>query len=90
MSGHLYAYHHDGRAPYGYSSVQAGERPPGRGQVIAARVGAVLSLGYLAPWAIAAGRGRADSTRIAVINLLTGWTLIGWVAALDMATRDDV
>ncbi|HEY3603549.1 MAG TPA: superinfection immunity protein [Sporichthyaceae bacterium] len=90
MSGHLYAYHHDGRAPYGYASVAGANRRPGRGQVIAARLGAVLTLGYLAPWAVAAGRGRPDSTRIAVLNLVAGWTLIGWVAALDMATRDDV
>jgi hypothetical protein len=90
MSGHLYAYHHDGRAPYGYASVEAGGRQPSRGQVIAARISAVLTLGYLAPWAVAAGRGRPDSTRVGLVNLLTGWTLIGWVAALDLATRDDV
>jgi prepilin-type processing-associated H-X9-DG protein len=90
MSGHLYAYHHDGRAPYGYADAHAADRLPGRGQVVAARVCAVLSLGYLAPWAVAAGRGRPDTARIAALNLFTGWTLIGWVAALDLATRDEV
>jgi hypothetical protein len=90
MSGHLYAYHHDGRAPYGYAGVAAEPRQPSRGHVLAARFGAVLTLGYLAPWAVAAGRGRPDSSRIATLNLLTGWTVIGWVAALDLATREDV
>jgi hypothetical protein len=90
MSGHLYAFHHDGRAPYGYSDVAVDARRPGRGHVLAARTCAVLTLGYLAPWAVAAGRGRSDTTRIGALNLLAGWTVIGWVAALDLATREDV
>jgi hypothetical protein len=90
MSGHLYAFHHDGRAPYGYTDVAVDGTRPGRSHILAARTCAVLSLGYLAPWAVAAGRGRPDSTRIAALNLFTGWTLIGWVAALDLATRDEV
>jgi hypothetical protein len=89
MSGRLYAYHHDGRAPFGWTDVVTAEQPSS-GHVTTARVCAVLSLGYLAPWAVAAGRGRPDSARIALLTLFTGWTVIGWVAAFAMATREDV
>lgn len=46
---------------------------------------AVLSAGYMLPWAIAATRGKANHGSIAAINLLLGWTIVGWVAALVMA-----
>ncbi len=46
---------------------------------------AILTLGYMLPWAIAANRGLRNSAGIFWLNLLTGWTLIGWVAALVMA-----
>jgi len=45
----------------------------------------VLTLAYLLPWAIAATRGKSNSGAIGVLNLLLGWTFIGWVAALVMA-----
>jgi Superinfection immunity protein len=89
MSGRLYAYNHDGRAPFGWTEVLTEERPR-TGHVTTARVCAVLTLGYLAPWAVAAGRGRPDSGRIGMINLFTGWTVIGWIAALGLARHIDV
>lgn len=48
---------------------------------------AVCTLGYLLPWAIAASRGARNSAQVFWLNLLLGWTLIGWVVALVMALR---
>lgn len=47
---------------------------------------AILTGGYMAPWAVAAVR---DVPHWAVfwINLLLGWTIIGWIVALVMALR---
>ena len=45
----------------------------------------VLTGGYLLPWAIAATRGKSNSGTIALVNLLLGWTVVGWVVALVMA-----
>ena len=42
----------------------------------------VLSLGYLLPWAIAIGRDHQSQWGIALLNVLLGWTLIGWIVAL--------
>jgi hypothetical protein len=41
--------------------------------------------GYFLPWAIAATRRKSNSLSIMLINLLLGWTFIGWVIALVMA-----
>lgn len=54
-------------------------------QLIVAWVVAVLTIGYMLPWAIAATRGKSNSGAIGLINLLLGWTLIGWIVALVMA-----
>jgi hypothetical protein len=50
------------------------------------------ALGYLTPMLIAINRYRMGAVylnpdRIAFINLLTGWTVAGWVVALVMACR---
>jgi hypothetical protein len=37
---------------------------------------------YLAPTAIAAYRDHIDKNAIFLVNLLLGWTVIGWVVAL--------
>jgi Superinfection immunity protein len=42
---------------------------------------------YLLPVLIAAGRRVPGIGAVAVINILLGWTLIGWAAALAMALR---
>lgn len=46
---------------------------------------AILSAGYMAPWAVAAVRGRSNVWPVFWVNLLTGWTLIGWAIALYMS-----
>jgi hypothetical protein len=52
-------------------------------------VATALTVGYMLPWAIAATRRKSNAAAIAVLNLLLGWTLIGWVAALVMACLAD-
>jgi hypothetical protein len=42
---------------------------------------------YLLPVLIGSARRVPDIGAVAVINILLGWTLIGWVAALAMALR---
>lgn len=54
-------------------------------QLLIAWTAAVLTLGYMLPWAIAATRGKANSGAIGLLNLLLGWTVVGWVVALVMA-----
>jgi hypothetical protein len=46
---------------------------------------AILTLGYMLPWAIAATRGKSNAAAIGLVNLLAGWTVIGWIVALVMA-----
>jgi UDP-N-acetylmuramyl pentapeptide phosphotransferase/UDP-N-acetylglucosamine-1-phosphate transferase len=48
---------------------------------------AVLTVGYMLPWMIAALRGKSNHWAVMVLNLLLGWTLIGWVIALVMAVN---
>lgn len=70
--------------------VQQYPRPGASGGHIAvAWIVAVLTLGYMLPWAIAATRGRPNTLAIALLNLLVGWTFLGWVAALVMACLSD-
>jgi hypothetical protein len=38
--------------------------------------------GYLLPTAIAAYRDHLDKTAICLVNVLLGWTVLGWVVAL--------
>ena len=46
---------------------------------------ALLSGGYMLPWAVAALRGKSNHWTIFWINLLGGWTVILWIVALVMA-----
>lgn len=54
-------------------------------QATTAWIIAAVTLGYMLPWAIAATRGKSNAGAIGWINLLLGWSLIGWIAALIMA-----
>ena len=54
-------------------------------QATLAWVIAICTLGYMLPWAVAASRGKANTGAIGWLNLLVGWTLIGWIIALVMA-----
>lgn len=42
----------------------------------------VLFALYFVPWIIAASRNHHNRSSIALLNLLLGWTFIGWVVAL--------
>ena len=54
--------------------------------VIASLTSMSLAL-YLLPCLIGCARHAPDMGAVAVINILLGWTLIGWVVALAMAFR---
>lgn len=45
----------------------------------------VMFIGYFLPWIIALLRGTRSNVGIFFINLLFGWTMIGWVIALIWA-----
>jgi hypothetical protein len=45
---------------------------------------------YFLPTIVAFGRGKRDAVSILVLNLLLGWTAIGWVIALVWALRQDL
>lgn len=55
------------------------------GMLVLAWIVAVVTLGYMLPWAIAESRGKANSGAVGLVNLLLGWTVIGWIVALVMA-----
>lgn len=42
---------------------------------------------YPLPWLTAAVRKAPSAGSVAVVNLLLGWTAVGWVVALAMACR---
>src|SRR5689334_12992274 len=75
--------------PAGYppapASVAMARRQVNVPHVVIAWSCAVLSLGYLLPWAIAATRAKSNSLAIALVNFLLGWTAIGWIVALVMS-----
>lgn len=54
--------------------------------VLAGLTGASVAL-YLLPVLVGAARHVPDLGAVAVIDILLGWTLIGWVVALAMALR---
>jgi len=55
---------------------------------VVAIVVAILTGGYMLPWAIAALRGNANTWTVFWVNLLLGWTVIGWIVALVMSIRE--
>lgn len=54
-------------------------------QASTAWIVAICTLGYMLPWALAATRGKSNSGAIFWINLVLGWSVIGWIVALVMA-----
>jgi Superinfection immunity protein len=54
-------------------------------QAFVAWIVAILTLGYMLPWAVAATRGKLNSGAIFWLNLLLGWTVVGWIIALVMS-----
>jgi hypothetical protein len=57
--------------------------------LVIAWVVTVLTLAYTLPWAIAATRNKTNTASIAVINILLGWSLIGWIVALVMSLTSE-
>ena len=53
---------------------------------IVAVVVAILTAAYMLPWAIAAVRD-VPHWGVFWVNLLLGWTIVGWIIALVMALR---
>lgn len=45
---------------------------------------------YFLPMFIAWGRGHRNAGAIGMLDLVAGWTLLGWVAALVWACTNDV
>jgi hypothetical protein len=52
--------------------------------VVLILIGIVL---YFAPSIVAAARHVRNLGSVIAINLLTGWTIVGWIVALAMALR---
>lgn len=48
---------------------------------------ALLSGGYLLPFSVALWRNHPVLMKIFLVNLILGWTIIGWVVALVWALR---
>lgn len=61
------------------------QEQPNTGVVITAWVLTAVTGLYLLPWAIAATRGKRDQVGILLINLLLGWTVIGWIVAFVLS-----
>ena len=55
---------------------------------VVAIVVAILTAGYMLPWAVAAFRGNRNAWTVFWVNLLLGWTVIGWIVALVMSLRE--
>jgi len=53
--------------------------------IVIAWIVALLSAGYMLPWAIAATRNKENTLAIAMIDLFLGWSVAGWIVALVMA-----
>ncbi len=53
---------------------------------VVAVVLAILTAGYLLPWAIAAVRD-VKHWGVFWLNLLLGWTIVGWIVALVLSLR---
>ena len=48
-------------------------------------IAAVFTLGYMAPWMVAAARGKSNHVTVFWLNLLLGWTVVGWIVAMVKA-----
>ena len=49
----------------------------------------LMVLAYCAPTFVGLTRHVRGQKQVVVVNLLLGWTALGWVVALVMALRDD-
>ena len=53
---------------------------------VVAVIVAILTAGYMLPWAIAAVRD-VPHWSVFWVNLRLGWTVVGWIVALVMSRR---
>jgi hypothetical protein len=53
---------------------------------VVAVIVAIVTAGYMLPWAIAAVRD-VPHWGVFWLNLLLGWTIVGWIIALVMSLR---
>lgn len=53
-------------------------------------IGALVAGLYMVPTVVAVARRRPNPMPVVVINVLLGWTLLGWAAALAMAFHTPV
>ena len=44
---------------------------------------------YVVPYCVAVRRGKRNATAIGALNILLGWTVIGWVVAFVWALTED-
>ncbi len=75
----------DGNACTAQTIAQPRPYESGPALIIIAWVIAVCTLGYMLPWAVSVYRNMPNNGAVALVNLLTGWTGIGWIGALIMA-----
>lgn len=61
------------------------QEQPNTGVIVTAWVLTALTSCYLLPWAIAATRGKRNQVSILLVNLLLGWTVIGWIVAFVLS-----
>jgi Superinfection immunity protein len=66
------------------SHVVTDQRNNGSATIVAI-LAAVLTAGYMVPWLVAAARGKSNHWTVFWVNLLLGWTVVGWVVAIIMA-----
>ncbi len=66
-------------------NIEAADRSWGVTKIVAIVV-AVLTVGYMLPWAIAVVRD-VRHWSVFWVNLLLGWTVVGWIIALVMSLR---
>lgn len=76
---------------YGQAYTQVVTQPSrsSTAHLVIAWVITALTLGYTLPWAIAATRNKTNTAVIAVINILLGWSLVGWIVTLVMALTSE-
>ena len=48
----------------------------------------LILMAYMFPTIIAASKGRSNVGAISALNILLGWTFLGWIAALVWALTD--
>ncbi len=75
--------------PYNQTTVAVYRPQASTAHIVIAWIAAVLTGFALLPWAIAATRSKRNVGAIVLINVLLGWTLVGWIVALVMACVND-